>query len=154
METVEHINELPSVGGAYALVIDLPRDTILPIRRLNNPPLIAGRYVYAGSANGPGGLRARLSRHLKAEKSIRWHIDYLTGIAGVCELAALPGATECDIVRVLSAIKGADFPCPGFGSSDCKTCRSHFLAVPEAVGAKKVLKLLKAKGVFWRRPPD
>jgi len=151
MKTIEDPGELPSLGGAYALVIDLPKDAVLPIARLNDPVLTVGRYVYAGSANGPGGLRARLLRHLKAEKSIRWHIDYLTAMSGVYELAALPGVTECEIVKVLSAIERTDFPCLGFGSSDCKTCQSHFLAVPEAIGAKEIVKLLKAEGMFWRR---
>jgi hypothetical protein len=33
------------------------------------------RFLYCGSAKGPGGSKARLSRHFK---SVRWHIDQLT----------------------------------------------------------------------------
>jgi Uri superfamily endonuclease len=40
--------------------------------------LPAGRYLYCGSAKGPGGLKARLSRHMRRGKSVRWHIDRLT----------------------------------------------------------------------------
>ncbi|MFL5280923.1 MAG: DUF123 domain-containing protein [Rhodopila sp.] len=30
--------------------------------------LLPGRYLYAGSARGPGGMRARLDRHLRRNK--------------------------------------------------------------------------------------
>jgi Uri superfamily endonuclease len=40
--------------------------------------LPAGRYLYCGSAKGPGGLKARLSRHMRRGKSVRWHVDQLT----------------------------------------------------------------------------
>ncbi|MGC9523845.1 MAG: GIY-YIG nuclease family protein, partial [Anaerolineae bacterium] len=36
-----------------------------------------GTYLYVGSAWGPGGLRARLSRHLRGSPKVRWHVDYL-----------------------------------------------------------------------------
>ncbi|MFQ5956039.1 MAG: DUF123 domain-containing protein, partial [Kiloniellales bacterium] len=61
-------------AGAYMLVIDLDAalqlDVPRPTRTL--PP---GRYVYCGSANGPGGIAGRVRRHLKPEKARRWHVD-------------------------------------------------------------------------------
>jgi Uri superfamily endonuclease len=39
--------------------------------------LPAGRYLYCGSAKGRGGLKARLSRHMRRGKSVRWHVDQL-----------------------------------------------------------------------------
>jgi len=153
METIPDPEALPATKGSYALVINLATDVMLPIDRLNKPEMLAGRYIYAGSANGPGGLRARLARHLKASKAIRWHVDYLTTVAGGDELAALPGANECAIVAALSSVDGVSFPHPGFGSSDCKNCRSHLLCVPPSVGAETVFDLMKAEGVIWRRPP-
>jgi len=153
MTTIDDPSQLPAVSGAYALVIDLPDDVVLPIVSLGKPALRAGRYIYAGSANGPGGLKARLSRHLKAAKAIRWHVDYLTNIAGVYELAAIPDGNECQIVDALSTIEGVSIPHPGFGSSDCKACQSHFLAVPDDLGANAVIEVLKTEGIFWRRHP-
>lgn len=152
METIANPDTLPATKGSYALVINLPTDVELPIDRLNRPEIVAGRYIYAGSANGPGGLRARLARHLKAAKSIRWHVDYLTNVAGVDALAALPGANECAIVAALSLIDGVSFPYPGFGSSDCKNCRSHLLRVPPSIDAETVFGLMGGEGVIWRRP--
>jgi len=153
METIANPDTLPVTKGSYALVINLPTDVRLSIDRLNKPEMIAGRYIYAGSANGSGGLRARLARHLRTSKAIRWHVDYLTTVAGVDALAALPGANECDIVAALSSVDGVSFPHPGFGSSDCKNCRSHLLRVPPSVGVETVLGLMGGEGVIWRRPP-
>jgi Uri superfamily endonuclease len=52
------------------------------VRLSGRPPikLPAGRYLYCGSAKGPGGLKARLSRHTRRGKSVRLHVDQLTEI--------------------------------------------------------------------------
>ncbi len=36
-----------------------------------------GYYIYVGSAFGPGGVNARVSRHFRNTKKLHWHIDYL-----------------------------------------------------------------------------
>lgn len=102
----------------------------MPVARLGRPSLRPGAYVYCGSANGPGGLRARLARHLRADKRRHWHIDHLLAAARVDDLVALPGGNECDLVARFAAVVGNNFPVPGFGSSDCRRCRAHLLAVP------------------------
>lgn len=110
---------IPAAPGAYVLLIRL--DAPLP-------PLAAGRYLYCGSAKGSGGLRARLARHMKKDKKIRWHVDRLTE-AGVVEGAwVFIHGDECALVRQLA---GFPVPWPGFGSSDCRTCASHLLAWPD-----------------------
>ena len=43
--------------------------------------LAPGCYVYAGSARGPGGIRARVRRHLRPDKTPHWHIDQVTAYA-------------------------------------------------------------------------
>ncbi|WP_296520394.1 DUF123 domain-containing protein [Rhodoplanes sp.] len=92
--------------------------------------LPAGRYLYCGSARGPGGLRARIARHLRRRKTLRWHVDRLTTRGTVFAVWAIPGGDECDLVARLAALP---VPLPGFGSSDCRRCRSHLLAWPEGV---------------------
>ncbi len=57
--------------GAYLLLIDLAAPLALAIPRLGVATLAPGRYVYGGSAYGPGGLRARIGRHLRADKTPR-----------------------------------------------------------------------------------
>ena len=117
---------LPSGPGAYALYFDLKEMVTLPIARLNNPVLGPGTYVYAGSAFGPGGIRARVARHLRSGKTLHWHIDHLTVRAGCIDVKTYPGGRECALVAGFVAA-GASVPVPGFGSSDCRDCAAHLV---------------------------
>jgi Uri superfamily endonuclease len=117
---------LPVASGAYALTFRLDAPVTLPIATLKNPTLDAGTYVYAGSAFGPGGIRARVSRHLRTGKKPHWHIDHLSARAVCIDIQAYPGGRECALVADLLAA-GADVPVPGFGSSDCRGCPAHLV---------------------------
>jgi histidyl-tRNA synthetase len=103
----------------------------LAIRGLPAATLPAGWYIYAGSARGPGGIRARLGRHLGPGKGAHWHIDTLTQAAVARRGFPIPGGEECALVRALLARPGTRIPVPGFGSSDCRSCASHLLAVAQ-----------------------
>ena len=76
-------NLLPPSGGTYLLLFDLPESVTFQAGRLGSVTLAAGWYVYAGSALGPGGLQARVGRHLRSAKKQHWHVDYLTAVAPV-----------------------------------------------------------------------
>ena len=119
-------DDLPADRGAYALVLRLARDTRLDIATLGRPVLPAGLYLYAGSAWGPGGIRARAGRHLRRSRARVWHIDHLT--AAIEQVVAFPDARECEIADFVVA-RGAHVPIPGFGASDCRSCEAHLLAV-------------------------
>lgn len=119
---------LPDIRGAYALVLRLAHETRLDIATLGRPLLPAGLYLYAGSAWGPGGIRARVRRHLRQPKSRVWHIDRLTEMAEVDRVIAFPQARECAIADFVVA-RGAHAPIPRFGASDCRRCEAHLLAV-------------------------
>ncbi len=121
--------ELPAVAGAYALVIELARPRRLNIRTLAPATLAPGHYLYLGSARGPGGIRARVARHLRRDKAKHWHVDHLTGrwLGRITRVIAAPGGSECDLVRRALEFDGVRAPVAGFGSSDCPTCRSHLL---------------------------
>lgn len=113
--------------GSYVLLIRL--DEWLPVRFAGcETDLTAGWYAYAGSARGPGGVGARIARHLSASKKVHWHVDALTLAARRIEALALPDASECEIAARLCASGGFGHILPGFGSSDCRTCASHLLA--------------------------
>ncbi|MHA1114017.1 MAG: DUF123 domain-containing protein, partial [Alphaproteobacteria bacterium] len=84
--------------------------------------------VYAGSAYCPGGLRARLVRHFRRDKTRRWHVDELTAVAAEMAAFAVSGGKECDLRTRLAARPGFSVPLLGFGSSDCRRCPSHLLA--------------------------
>lgn len=122
--------ELGELRGAYALVIVLPRTLMVPVGR-RTATLRAGRYLYGGSAYGPGGLRARLARHVRGEKRPRWHVDHLTAAGRIEAMWAYPHADECAVVAAALARPGAATPVPGFGASDCRTCAAHLVRLGE-----------------------
>ncbi len=122
------LRQLPKVAGAYVLVIELEADLTLQNKRFAGINLAKGTYLYCGSANGPGGIAARVKRHCKATKKPHWHVDELTsnGAGRVVSVLAVPGGDEC---ALRAALQEADtqVPVPGFGSSDCAMCCSHLL---------------------------
>jgi Uri superfamily endonuclease len=118
--------ELPATPGAYLVWLRCDRPVALA-GRFAGTVLAPGTYLYFGSARGPGGLRARVQRHLRADKRPRWHLDQLTAAAGVRLAARVwPGGGECAWRRAVQA-RGAAVPVPGFGSSDCRQCPAHLL---------------------------
>lgn len=123
----ETLERLPSMGGAYALIIHLAEQISPDLPRLAPEPMGPGWYLYAGSAYGPGGLRARLSRHFRTKKTAHWHVDRLTN--GRCPAGALafPDQCECDIAARLAGSACFGFALAGFGASDCRRCTSHLL---------------------------
>ncbi len=123
------LSELPAQPGAYLLLIRLAAALPLRIPTLGRAMLRAGGYVYAGSAHGPGGIRARAGRHLRRGKRPHWHIDHLTETAAACWAFAVPGGQECELVRRLLSRPAFEIALAGFGSSDCRRCASHLLAV-------------------------
>ena len=122
---------MPDAPGAYALLIELSRPYEPPIRRLAKRRLTAGRYLYGGSANGPGGIRARVRRHLRRKKLVHWHIDHLTKAFGVTVVVAVVGGNECAIIEEAGRRPGVCVPVPGFGSSDCGRCPAHLVSLPD-----------------------
>ena len=105
----------------YQLRIRVAQPLRLAIGRLGEFDFPAGNYVYTGSARRH--FEARIARHLRAEKTLRWHIDYLLAAAGVAVTEVVRSrAEEC---RLNQATAGA-MPVSGFGASDCKHgCGSH-----------------------------
>lgn len=119
--------EIPAVFGAYVLELHLEAHLTLAVGRLGTVLLPAGYWRYFGSAYGPGGLRARVLRHLRpAQRRDRWHIDRLTRAVPVRRVLPLPGGSECALVRRHLAM-GWTAPIPGFGASDCRSCPAHLL---------------------------
>ncbi|ADZ69815.1 GIY-YIG nuclease family protein [Polymorphum gilvum] len=126
---------LPALPGAYVLVLRLAEPVVVDLARQGAGRLLAGLYLYCGSARGPGGLRARIGRHLRADKRRRWHIDRLSGIATEIAAAAFLEHGECALAAALQAEFGAFVPMPGFGSSDCRHCVAHLLAMADGAGS-------------------
>ena len=129
---------LPPNAGAYILLIQLKRPAPLP-PRWPGKRLGAGRYVYFGSANGPGGIRARCARHFRTQKKHHWHVDWLTGVADDLRAAAFPKRSECDLTARVLGFSGVSVPVDGFGSTDCRNCKAHLLALSLEISDERFL---------------
>ncbi|MDP6604030.1 MAG: GIY-YIG nuclease family protein [Rhodospirillales bacterium] len=125
-------DEAPPAPGAYLLVLDLAQPLRLRIATLGRPELPPGRYCYAGSGRGPGGLRARIGRHVRRGGRIHWHVDHLARAATLIGFWAVPGVTECALAEIARKIPGARIPVLGFGSSDCRICPAHLIVLDRA----------------------
>ena len=114
--------------GTYALVLHLESREDITVGKLGTFSFPAGYYLYLGSALGPGGLEARLSRHRRRDKKLHWHIDYLLEHAQLVEVwsAASTDKLECLWAQAARQLPGGETPVPGFGSSDCR-CPSHLI---------------------------
>jgi Uri superfamily endonuclease len=97
-------DRIPALPGADLLVIELREVTFVKLHSKPSLSLMPGRYIYAGSANGPEGLKARVSRHTRRAKRSRWHIDQLTENGDVLGAWIFPGGVECDLVDMNSAL--------------------------------------------------
>lgn len=118
-------DDIPAAAGAYVLLIELAVPVTVRLGGGRGGELPAGRYLYCGSARGPGGLRARVGRHMRRGKSVRWHVDQLTEAGKVLGAWAIPGGDECALNARLDRLP---IPLPGFGASDCVRCVSHLRA--------------------------
>jgi len=117
--------------GTYALILECAVRAGLRIGRRLRMDTEPGYYIYVGSAFGPGGVRARVSRHLQRKKAKRWHIDFLRESVTFREVwfTHAPEHLEHVWARIFQDMAGV-FPVEGFGSTDCK-CRSHLFRTPE-----------------------
>lgn len=133
------MNDLTIAPGTYALHLHLAQSTFLSVMKLGEYYFPAGEYIYSGSAFGPGGLKARLGRHLSGDGKHHWHIDSLRVHAQVCSYHFVEQAVseiqhekvplECLWSQALANANQALIPAPEFGASDCRAgCQAHLVA--------------------------
>lgn len=117
---------LPDQPGTYALLLASAAESEINVGRFGHLRLVPGCYVYVGSAHGPCGLAARVSRHQASAKKLRWHIDYLRAATDLVAVWYTVDQTrqECRWAEVMGRLRGGVVPMTGFGASDCD-CRSH-----------------------------
>jgi Uri superfamily endonuclease len=115
-------------SGTYALVFACAAPVHLTVGRLGPVSLVPGYWIYVGSAFGPGGLRSRLTHHLKPSARPHWHLDYIKGALRAVDIWATtdPVKREHEWAGIIAAMKGASLPVAGFGATDCG-CRSHLI---------------------------
>ncbi|MDY9923563.1 GIY-YIG nuclease family protein [Methanobacterium sp.] len=109
--------------GTYCLLINLNKNQSIEIGKKGEIQFKKGCYVYVGSALN--SLEGRIKRHLRQNKKMHWHVDYLLDSphTQVTEVFYSDDGVkhECELA-VQVALKRAEIK--GFGCSDCK-CQAH-----------------------------
>jgi len=117
-------------SGYYALLIRLPKASHIAVGSWGEADFPAGWYVYVGTARK--GLYARLNRHMRRAKMLRWHVDYLLqhGTLALTCTWDLDGRSECGIAEAIAGLPGACWRPRRFGASDCR-CEGHLIHFKE-----------------------
>jgi Uri superfamily endonuclease len=143
---MEGSNRKENDRGVYILFLELEKTQKIKPGRLAEADYKKGMYIYVGRARKD--LQARISRHIRKEKKLFWHIDYLLRKAKLREIWTRENFfDECRTVSNLHDF----FPSPsqnhkGFGSSDCR-CPGHLLHVSSP---KRELRLQLQKMKFQK----
>jgi Uri superfamily endonuclease len=111
----------PATPATYQLEIMLAAPARITIGRLGVYEFPAGRYIYTGGAKR--NLDARVARHLRRDKRLHWHIDYLLASPSA-RVTAVERFSEAECA--VNARTAGKLLVPGFGASDCRQrCGSH-----------------------------
>lgn len=141
--------------GTYALVFNCSTSFQAVVGKLGPVYLSSGYWIYVGSAFGLGGLRSRLSHHLKPSHRPHWHLDYIKSTLRLVEIWTTTDTIkrEHDWAAIVSTFNGASRPIEGFGATDC-TCRSHLIHLPRRPGffrfKKQTRTVIPAQGRLFR----
>ncbi len=122
---------LPSLNeqhSFYAIHLKIFEKKLLQIGKLGTYEFPEGTYIYIGSAKR--NIRARIARHIKKVKPLRWHFDYLRPHGEITKFETFDNKLdECTRCKQLKEMYQAKEIVKGFGSSDCR-CQSHLLYIP------------------------
>jgi sugar fermentation stimulation protein A len=137
-------------NGVYTLIVSLVSSKEVKVGKLGKVHFEKGYYAYTGSGLR-NGLQSRIFRHLRKDKRLKWHIDYLlslkdVGIAKVI-VAECNKRLECKVNKEIAKIAGSKL-IVSFGSSDCKEgCRAHLIYLSKNKWFNKVLLAYKNVGL-------
>lgn len=134
------------IKGTYCLLIRLNDDSRIKVGKKGQIDFKSGYYVYVGSALN--SLEGRIKRHLRNDKKLFWHVDYLleSKNSQVVEVFYIDDGKkhECDVATHLSQ-NGSEVN--GFGCSDCN-CTAHLFYFPKKAKAQtKIVEAFKRLGI-------
>ncbi|MBF0194710.1 MAG: GIY-YIG nuclease family protein [Magnetococcales bacterium] len=112
----------------YALLIKYTKSQHVKVGAKGYIDIKAGSYLYIGSAKK--SWEKRVGRHLKKEKKLRWHIDYLlsTKSTSIEEVWINQNSCECETAKAIADLKNSAVVAKKIGSSDCR-CPTHFFYI-------------------------
>jgi len=137
---------MQNLSGTYALILASSSDRLLEIGKLGQFLIRPGYYIYAGSAFGPGGLKARIAHHVRISRRPHWHIDYLRSVLPLNEVWYSYDSEQHEHrwAEAFRRLKGATLPIAGFGASDC-SCKTHLLLFLTQPSVRRFRDRLRAK---------
>lgn len=106
---------------SYQLTIKISNPIHVSVGALGVLYFEPGNYAYTGSAKK--NINSRIQRHLKKDKKLHWHIDYLTSHPAVIVIDVKQfKIEECE----LNHQTPGKIIHSGFGATDCRNdCDSH-----------------------------
>ena len=125
----------------YVVATWLPRRETIGVGALGSVTFARGWYAYVGSARR--GRDARVARHMRATKPLRWHADYVFTRRPATRAWTLDTPlSECRLARLLTVADGGTPGPGGFGAGDCGCaghlvrfdCRRSLAAAVRAIG--------------------
>lgn len=135
--------------GTYVLVLRSDVSQSVQVGRWGVLQVRPGYYLYVGSAFGPGGVRARVLRHARKGKKLRWHVDYLREVTEfeAAWYSHAPQRLEHDWARTLAGMRGVE-AVKGFGCSDCG-CEAHLYFAVVEPDSQKFVQAVKGEVLVW-----
>lgn len=129
MKNYKVARDIPDESGSYCLIFHLENTINVSIGKSGTFLFNSGYYFYFGSANGRGGLRARMKRHISLEKKKFWHLDYLRPhMIFTAAVFSMQMNLECAWCQKIQENNAFIVPVKGFGASDClASCKAHLL---------------------------
>lgn len=139
MADVPEVTKKASDKGTYILLARLDKSQKIKPGRLPEAIFERGTYLYIGRARS--GLAARIKRHIRRQKKVFWHIDYLLQKAKVVDIWVRQGFfAECRTAREIRNFRPETTNViQGFGSSDCR-CPGHLYYFPPGSSDLRSLK--------------
>lgn len=135
--------------GTYTIVVRCKHTGVTTFGKLGQAKLRKGHYLYTGSALGHGAvsLEGRLERHMRHQKRLKWHVDYLTSQADCNVTGAVyvisDDHLECRVNRSISKELDISPVLLKIGASDCK-CNGHLLGPKYGANGQYLIRLLES----------
>lgn len=146
MKNVKSIDKTYALPGTYLLLFHNRINQAIEIGKIGTMEVQQGYYLYVGSAFGSGGIKARVNRHIRQDKTLKWHIDYLRSHCCLERVFINYSANkqESNWVEKLQQQSSFSTGFNGFGASDSHHS-SHLFFSPSLPTNRKISHTLKTK---------
>ncbi|MEM0379491.1 MAG: GIY-YIG nuclease family protein [Nanopusillaceae archaeon] len=129
--------------GIYLLLLECLNECEIKIGKLGKVRFKKGNYIYVGSAMN--NLEKRILRHLKKDKKLKWHIDYITTNDNfVIRKIFIKESNKKEEEKISKKFEKYFSFIENFGNSDCND-KSHLFLINNLEVLNYLIKELKFK---------